>query len=84
MASRALRRAPRELGFRGTQVLAMIRTRIETHGCAPSYDEIMDELGFCDKAGVLRVVEVLERRALVRRVGTGRVRRLRLVVNNNF
>lgn len=78
----ALRRAPRELGYRGYQVLALIRQRLETHGHAPSYAEIMNELGFYDEAGVCRVVERLERRALVRRVGNGRIRRLRLVINN--
>jgi SOS-response transcriptional repressor LexA len=83
MAS-ALRRAPRELGYRGVQVLALIRERIETHGCAPTSHQIMTELGFYDRAGVLRVVERLEKRGLVSRAGRGRVRQfMRLVVNNN-
>jgi SOS-response transcriptional repressor LexA len=82
MAS-AVRRAPRELGYRGCQVLSMVRQHLETHGVAPSYDEIVEELNFCDRAAVSRVVAVLEKRALLRRVGSGRVRRLRLVINNN-
>jgi SOS-response transcriptional repressor LexA len=82
MAS-AIRRAPRELGYRGCQVLSMVRQRLETHGIAPSYDEIVEELSFCDRAAVSRVVAVLEKRALLRRVGSGRVRRLRLIINNN-
>jgi SOS-response transcriptional repressor LexA len=85
MAS-ALRRAPRELGYRGVQVLAMIRERVRTQGRAPSYAEIMCELGFCDEAGVLRVVKRLEQRALISRVGSGKVRRgsraIRLIVSN--
>jgi SOS-response transcriptional repressor LexA len=81
MASRALRRSPRELGYRGVQVLAFVRQTIEIEGMAPSYGMIRDALGFCDEAGVCRVVHILERRGLLRRVGNGRVRRLRLVVN---
>lgn len=79
MASRALRRAPRELGFRGVQVLALIRDRIETEGQAPSYAQIRDALGFSHEKKVLRVITCLENRGLVRRVGTGRVRRIRLI-----
>jgi SOS-response transcriptional repressor LexA len=81
MASRALRRAPRELGYRGVQVLAYVRSTIEADGTAPSYAMIRDALDFCDEAGVCRVIHILERRGLLRRVGTGRVRRLRLVVS---
>lgn len=83
MASRALR-APRELGYRGRQVKAMVEDWLQTKGHAPSYAEIMGELDFCDKACVCRVVQTLERRGLLRRVGAGRVRRIRLVTNNNF
>lgn len=72
------RNAPRELGYRGRQVLAFIRLCIAEQGQAPSYSEIRDELGFDDRAGVCRVVERLEKRGLVRRVGCGRVRRIRL------
>jgi SOS-response transcriptional repressor LexA len=82
MAS-AVRRVPRELGYRGCQVLAYVREIIEAEGMAPSCYRIRDALGFYDIAGVVRVVDVLERRGLLRRVGSGRVRRLRLVINNN-
>jgi SOS-response transcriptional repressor LexA len=77
------RRAPRELGYRAVQVLAYVRHTITTEGQAPSYYMIRDALGFNDVAEVCRVIERLERRALVRRAGSGRVRRLRLVINNN-
>jgi SOS-response transcriptional repressor LexA len=79
----AARRAPRELGYRGHQVLAYVRETVEIEGSAPSYAMIRDALGFTDNAGVCRVVEILERRALLKRAGRGRVRRIRLVINNN-
>ena len=72
------RRAPRELGFRGRQVLAYIRLCIATDGRAPSYDMIADELGFTGKEHVCRVVQRLEQRGLISRVGAGRCRRIRL------
>jgi predicted transcriptional regulator of viral defense system len=72
------RRCPRELGYRGAQVLAFIRLAIADHGQAPSYTEIRKTLGFNDRAEVCRVVGRLESRGLVRRVGAGRVRRIRL------
>jgi SOS-response transcriptional repressor LexA len=82
----AYRRPPRELGYRGRQVLAYVRTTVQQEGSAPSYAMIRDALGFCDEAGVSRVVEILEKRGLLRRVGAARVRRgvrrIRLVVNN--
>jgi hypothetical protein len=83
MATRCVyRRPPRELGYRGAQVLAYVRSTIEVEGSAPSYSMIRDELGFGDDAGVVRVVSILEKRGLLKRVGAGRVRRIRLVVNN--
>lgn len=72
------RRAPRELGYRGRQVLDFVRSTIAQQGRAPSYAMIRDELNFADTAQVFRVIERLERRGAIRRVGSGRVRRLRL------
>ena len=72
------RRAPRELGYRGHQVLAFVRTTIATHGQAPSYRMICEELGISDKSAVSRMVDRLEKRGLLRRVGTGRVHRIRI------
>lgn len=76
------RRAPRELGYRGRQVLGYVRQTIEADGTAPSYGMIRDALGFSDKADVLRVVERLEDRGLLRRAGAGRVRRIHLLTTN--
>jgi SOS-response transcriptional repressor LexA len=76
MASRALR-SPRELGYRGRQIVAMLRS-----GRSPTLAQIRDELGFHDEAGVLRVIQRLEKRAIVRRVKARRRCRLRLVINN--
>jgi len=73
-----MRNAPRELGYRGRQVLAFVRKTIEEHGHAPSYTMIRDELGFNDRAEVCRVVQKLEKRGLLSRVGDGRVRRIRI------
>lgn len=77
----AHRRAPRELGYRGTQVLSYVRSIIEEQGQAPSYAMIRDALGFNHECHVLRVVARLEMRGLIRRAGAGRVRRIRLVIN---
>lgn len=72
------RRPPRELGYRGFQVIAFIRKCIAEEGMAPSYGMIRDELGFLHEADVCRVVKRLEGRGLLRRAGKGRVRRIRL------
>jgi DNA-binding MarR family transcriptional regulator len=69
----------RALGYRGPQVLAFIRNRIETEGSAPTYGEIMRELDLCDRASAYRIVERLEKRGLLSRVRQERVRRVRLV-----
>ena len=74
----AQRRAPRELGYRGYQVLAFVRTTIASHGQAPSYRMICEELGISTKGEVAEIVERLEGRGLLRRVGAGRVHRIRI------
>lgn len=74
----ATRRAPRELGYRGVQVLSYVRETIAVDGQAPSYAMIRDTLGFTHEADVLRVVQRLERRGLLHRAGAGRIRRIRL------
>lgn len=74
----AQRRAPRELGYRGHQVLAFVRTTIATHGQAPSYRMICEELGISTKGEVCTIVDRLEKRGLLRRVGAGRVHRIRI------
>lgn len=72
------RRAPRELGYRGFQVLAFVREVIARDGIAPSYGQIRDALGFQHKGHVHCVVVRLEKRGLLSRVGDGHVRRIRL------
>ena len=70
--------SPRVLGYRGEQVLRYVRQTIAEEGRAPSYGMICDELGIRDRGKVCEVVQRLERRGLLRRTGSGRVRRLRL------
>ena len=72
------RRAPRELGYRGVQVLAYVRSTIDRDGLAPSYGMICARLGFSRRENVLRVVARLESRGLLHRAGSGRVRRISL------
>ena len=74
------RRAPRELGYRGHQVLAFVRATIASEGVAPSYSQIRDALGFQHKGHVHCVVVRLEQRGLLSRVGSGHVRRIRMPV----
>jgi len=68
----------RSLGYRAVQVLGYVHETIAEQGQAPSYRMIRDALDFCDKAAVQRVVERLERRGLLSRAGSGRVRRIRV------
>ena len=70
--------AGRALGYRSTQVLAFVRQTIAEEGRAPSYSMIADALGIAHRGKVSEVIERLERRGLVKRVGRGRVRRIRL------
>ena len=68
----------RVLGYRCVQVLSYVREAIEKEGTEPSYSMIRDNLGFNCRGDVCRVIERLEQRGLLRRVGEGRVRRIRL------
>lgn len=68
-------------GRRKRQVLAYIETVIDRDGQAPSYGMIMDELGMTNRGNVHQVVKSLERDGCIRRVGAGRVRRIRLAAN---
>jgi SOS-response transcriptional repressor LexA len=68
----------RLLGYREEQVLRYIRVCLASEGIAPSYGMIRDELGFAHKGHVADIVKQLEQRGLVSRVGSGRVRRIRL------
>jgi SOS-response transcriptional repressor LexA len=68
----------RHMGFRQQQVLAYVERTLRSDGQAPSYRMIRDELGMWSKANVSRTVQSLERDGLLKRVGAGRVRRIRL------
>ena len=70
----------RTLGYRGRQVLDLVRETIAMHGTPPSYSTIRDSLGFNDRAEVCRVVERLECRGVLYRDGYGRTPRIRLTV----
>ena len=72
----------RVLGYRAVQVLGYVRQVIDEEGRAPSYGMICSALGLDSKRDVCRVVQSLERRGLISRVGQGRVRRIRLVGAN--
>lgn len=76
---RHVREAPRDLGFRGRQVLAFIQSVMDRTGDPPSYSMIADEFGFNDNSHVRQVVVRLEQRGLVQRSGSGRSRRLILI-----
>jgi SOS-response transcriptional repressor LexA len=69
---------PRILGYRETQVLQFAQATIEAEGIAPTYAMICNELGISTKGEVSRIVAALERRLLLKRVGSGKVRRIRL------
>lgn len=69
----------RTLGYRERQVLDYTRDMIEREGVAPSYGMIARELRMYDRAAVRQVVAALERKRLVARAGSGRVRRVRLL-----
>jgi DNA-binding MarR family transcriptional regulator len=65
------------LGYRAVQVLAYINQILGQEGRAPSYGMICDEFGI-DRGNLHRLIVSLEKRGLLCRVGSGRVRRIRL------
>lgn len=71
-------RKRRDLGYRQFQILQYVDAGITAEGRAPSYGMIAHELGMT-KGDVCRSVQRLEKRALLKRVGAGKVRRIRLV-----
>lgn len=72
--------ANRVLGYRSSQVLAFVHAQLQTEGIAPSYGMICDELGINGRHKVNDIIKRLERRGLLSRVGSGRVRRIRLAL----
>lgn len=69
----------RSLGYRGHQVLAFVRSRLQSDGDVPSYAELRDALGFTDRSDVGKVIARLEARGLLYRAGQGMEKRIRLV-----
>ena len=59
-------------------MLNYVQATIAAEGMAPSYGMIRDELGIATKGEVCKIVSRLERRGVISRVGSGRVRRIRL------
>lgn len=70
-------RKRRDLGYRQFQILQCVHDGITSEGRAPSYGMIANALGMT-KGDVCRSVQRLEKRALLSRVGQGKVRRIRL------
>lgn len=75
-----LRGSQRQLGYRAYQVKNYVEAVIAEDGIAPSYKMIANELGIATKGEVCKIVSRLERRGMMSRVGSGRVRRIRLSV----
>ena len=71
-------RRERELGYRGYQVLNYVREYIYAFGQSPSYRMICNKLGISTKGEVAEIVERLEKRGLLHRIGYGRTHRIQL------
>jgi len=52
---------------RHKDLLDFIRAQLETHGIAPSYDEMRDFLGYASKAPIHRLLSEIEASGLIRR-----------------
>lgn len=68
----------RHHGRRKREVLEYVARVLARDGVAPSYNMIERDLGMTNRANVHQVVMSLERDGCLRRVGVGRVRRIRL------
>ena len=68
----------RVMGYRGHQVMEYVRASIAECGYAPSYSMICARLGIGERTEVRRIVERLEKRGLLKRVGDGRAHRIQL------
>jgi SOS-response transcriptional repressor LexA len=60
-------------------MLEYVREVIEQDGVAPSYGMICKKLGIRSREQVSRMVQAAERDGQLRRVGAGKVRRIRLM-----
>lgn len=63
---------------RQAQMLDYVRSTISSEGIAPSYGMICEKLGIATRSEVCRIVTALERDGKLKRVGRGKVRRLRI------
>lgn len=63
---------------RRRQLIAYVRHTVREDGKAPSYDMICRDLGISSRGEVRRLVCAAEKDGSLRRVGKGRVRRIRL------
>lgn len=63
---------------RQAEVLGYVRQKTTSDGVAPSYGMICHDLGISSRGEVRRIVSRLEDLGKLRRVGAGRVRRIRL------
>lgn len=59
-------------------MLEYVREMIAREGVAPSYSMICKELGIRSREQVSRMVQAAERDGELRRVGSGKVRRIQL------
>ena len=66
-------------GYRERQVLTYIRAEIAATGNPPSYGMIERECHMSGRNKVSVVIKRLEAKGKIARVGTGRVRRIRVV-----
>lgn len=73
--------ARRILGYRERQVLDYTREVVANEGIGPSYSMIRRKLGIATQGEVSRIVANLEARGELRRIGRGKVRRIRLHAN---
>lgn len=60
-------------------VARFIAAHLKRNGRPPSYAMIRDEFGYADNTGVRQIVLRLEAKGVVKRLGTGRERRIKLV-----
>lgn len=64
-----------------SHILRYVEEVIDRDGVAPSYGMICRDVGFNTRQEVAKYVRQLEERGHLRRVGSGRVRRIRLSGN---
>lgn len=61
-------------------MMQYVKDTLTAEGIAPSYGMICAKLGVSSREQVSRMVQAAERDGLLRRVGAGKVRRIRLMI----